>query len=311
MNLVVTITYNAIKHDILDGFFASIRAQADRDFMLLVVDNASTDGTRDYLAALDLPNLRLILNEENVGFGRACNQGIALARELGASHVTFLNNDTEFGPELIGGMVASLEETGAAGLAPLITPYDQPDHIWFITGSFQWHRGIIPVHDHIWQPRTSASPERFQRTRFVTGCCVVFRMQVFDVIPGFDDRFFVYWEDADLSMAMEERGLPVLVDTALMCRHKIGATTGGTYSAFTVYNANKGYILFIRKHHGPLALAWALGMVSAKLAGNLLRRRIRPQEVAPWYRGLRDGLRGHAGQTDPAPRRMREPRIVR
>ncbi len=290
MNLLVTITYNALKHDILDPFFASIRAQADRDFVLLVIDNASTDGTADYLRALDLPNLRLLLNEDNVGFGRACNQGIALARELGASHVTFINNDTEFGPDLIGGMVASLEKTGAAALAPLITTFDQADQIWFITGTFSWPRGLIPVHDHIWRPRAEASPERFQRTEFVTGCCVVFRMDVFDTIPGFDDRFFVYWEDADISMSMKEHGLKVMVDTALVCRHKIGSSTGGTYSAFTVYNANKGYMLFVRKHHGAAGLAWALPVVTAKLVGNLLRRRIRPQEVSPWFRGLRDGL---------------------
>jgi N-acetylglucosaminyl-diphospho-decaprenol L-rhamnosyltransferase len=290
MNLLVTITFNALKHDILDPFFASIRAQADQDFMLLVVDNASTDGTRDYLRALDLPNLRLILNKENVGFGRACNQGIALARELGAAQVTFINNDTEFGPELIGGMVASLRKTGAAALAPLITPYDRPDHIWFITGHFRWSRGIIPVHDHIWRPRSAAPAARFQRTEFVTGCCVVFRMDVFDAVAGFDDRFFVYWEDADLSMELKTRGLTVVVDTALVCRHKIGASTGGTYSAFTVYNANKGYMLFVRKHHGLAGLAWALPVVTTKLIGNLLRRRIRPREIAPWLRGLRDGL---------------------
>lgn len=290
MNLLVTITYNAVKHDILDAFFASIQAQTAEDFILLVIDNASTDGTREYLRALELPNLRLILNEDNVGFGRACNQGIAMARELGADYVTFINNDTEFGPDLIEGMVASLEKTGVAALTPLITPYDQPNHIWFITGHFRWHRGLIPVHDHIWQPRTAAPPERFQATEFVSGCCVVFRMSVFDVVPGFDDRFFVYWEDADLSMTMKEHGLSIMVDTALICRHKIGISTGGTYSAFTVYNANKGYMLFVRKHYGRIGVAWALPVVTAKLVGNLLRRRIRAREIAPWLRGLRDGL---------------------
>lgn len=292
MNLLVTITYNAIGHDILDGFFASIRAQNADDFILLVIDNASTDGTREYLAALNMPNLRVILNDENVGFGRACNQGIAMAREINARCITFINNDTEFGPDLIGGMARSLEETGAAALAPLITPFDQPDHIWFITGTFSWRRGMIPVHDHIWQPRSAASTERFQRTDFVTGCCVIFRMTIFDTIDGFDDRFFVYWEDADLSMEMKQRGLAVLVDTALVCRHKIGISTGGTYSAFTVYNANKGYLLFVRKHYGRAVLAYVLPVVFAKLIGNLLRGRIRPQVIAPWYRGLRDGLRG-------------------
>ncbi len=84
MNILVNITFNALKDNILDPFLACIRAQKDQDFMLLVIDNASSDGTHDYLRGLDLPNLRLILKRENVGLGRACNQGIAFAREQGA-----------------------------------------------------------------------------------------------------------------------------------------------------------------------------------------------------------------------------------
>jgi len=291
MNLVVTITFNAVKHDILDGFFRSIREQRDHDFQLLVIDNASTDGTRDYLHALDLPNLRLILNDENVGFGRACNQGIALARELGASHITFINNDVEFDPDLIGGMVRSLEESNAAVLSPLITPFDQPDHIWFLSGSFRKTRGMAPYHDWIWQPRSVAPTNRFQRTDFVTGCCPVFRMEVFDAIPGFDDRFFVYWEDADLSMEMKKRGFEAVTDTSLVCRHKVSVSTGGSYSAFSVYHAARGHMLFVRKHYSAAVQSYVAALIVGKMVFNILRGCMRPQEIRPWFRGLLSGLR--------------------
>ncbi|MBJ6123339.1 glycosyltransferase family 2 protein [Sphingomonas mollis] len=290
MNVVVTITYNARKYGILDAFFASMEAQDDRNFLLLVIDNASTDGTSEYLQALNLPNLRLILNEENVGFGRACNQGIAFAREAGAEHITFINNDVEFGPDLIGGMVHSLEEQDAAVLSPLITPFDQPDHIWFITGSFRWRRGLIPYHNKIWQPRSAASSDRIQKNDFVTGCCIVFRMSVFDVIPGFDDRFFVYWEDADLSMEMKKRDMKAVTDTSLVCRHKVSISTGGSFSAFSVYHATRGHLLFARKHYGVIILAYVMPVIVAKMILNLARRRMRLREIRPWFQGLLSGL---------------------
>jgi len=291
MNVVVTITYNARTHDILDAFFACMKAQNDPDFMLLVIDNASTDGTREYLQTVDLPNLQLILNDENVGFGRACNQGIAFAREVGAHHVTFINNDVEFGPGLLGGMVRSIEEHDAAVLSPLITPFDQPDHVWFITGSFRWRRGLVPYHDWIWQPLSRAPSDRIQKTDFVTGCCPIFRMAVFDVIPGFDDRFFVYWEDADLSMEMRKRGMKAVTDTSLVCRHKVSISTGGSFSAFSVYHATRGHLLFARKHYGTAVLGYVLPVIVAKMVLNVLRRRMRPQEIGAWFRGLLSGLR--------------------
>ena len=292
MNVLVTITYNALGHDILPAFFDCIGAQRDTDFTLLVIDNASTDGTPEYLRGLELPNLRLILNEENIGFGRACNQGIALARELGATHVTFINNDVEFGPDLIGGMVASLEASGAAGLSPLITLFDQPERLWFATGSYRWNRGMIPYHDLIGDPVTDlpASSQDIRATDFAPGCCLVFRLDTFETIPGFDDRFFVYWEDADLSMELKKRGLRIVTDTALECRHKVSVSTGGSFSDFSIFHFNRGHMLFVRKHFGSTALAFVLPVAFAKALLNVLRRRMKPSQLAVWRRGIASGL---------------------
>lgn len=292
MNLLVTITYNALGHDILPAFFDCIRAQNATDFVVLVIDNASTDGTPDYLRGLDLPNLRLLLNEENVGFGRACNQGIALARQLGASHVTFINNDVEFGPELIGGMVAALEESGAAGLSPLITLFDQPDRLWFATGSYRWNRGMIPYHDGIGQLLTALPQhaDRFVATNFATGCCLIFRLDAFDIVPGFDDRFFVYWEDADLSMTFKERGLRIVTDTRLRLLHKVSISTGGSFSNFSIFHFNRGHMLFVRKHFGNLALLFVLPMSFAKILMNVARGRAKARQLPAWWRGIASGL---------------------
>lgn len=291
MNIVVTITYNAMRHGILDPFFACVNAQRDRDFVLLVIDNASTDGTAEYLRALDMPNLRILLNEENVGFGRACNQGIAIARELGADHVTFLNNDTEFDPDLFGGMVASLDASGAHGLSPLITYYDKPDHIWYVTSSFRWSRGMIPLHDLMRRHRSEVAPERLQWTEFATGCCLVLKMAVFDTLGGFDDRYFVYWEDTDLCMDMKRHGMKLVVDTHLVLQHKVSISTGGQFSDFTIFQFARGHMMFARKYFGKGKTVAILPILFAKAVANMGLGRMKPRQFATWFKGVSSGLR--------------------
>ncbi|MES3154825.1 glycosyltransferase family 2 protein [Sphingomonas faeni] len=290
MNLLVTITYNAMAHAILDPFFACIAAQTDPDFEILVIDNASTDGTVAYLRTLDLPNLHIVANAENIGFGRACNQGVDFARERGATHVTFINNDTEFDPGLIGNMVASLDASDAIGLSPLITYYDEPDRIWFITGSYRWRRGMIPYHDQIGHRVVDAPGPRLRETDFAPGCCLIFRMEAFDAVRGFDDRFFVYWEDADFCLDLKEHGLRVVVDTDLVCLHKVSISTGGAFSDFSIFQFNRGHMVFVRKHFGLGAAAFVVPVVFAKTVLNVLRGRMKPRQFPIWFRGIRSGL---------------------
>jgi GT2 family glycosyltransferase len=291
MNLIVTITYNAMKDGILPPFFACLTAQRDRNFEILVIDNASSDRTVDYLRGLDLPNLHIVINDTNIGFGRACNQGIAFARERRASHVTFLNNDTEFDDRLLGSMVAALEESGAAGLSPLITYHGEPERVWFQTGSYRWSRGMIPYHDAIDRLRADVVKERRPSTAFAPGCCLIFHIDTFDVVPGFDERYFVYWEDADLCMTLRKKGLQVVTDTAMTCLHKVSISTGGAFSDFSIFHFTRGHMLFVRKHFGTLAIAYVLPVAAAKTALNLVRRRMRWRQLPNWMRGTLDGLR--------------------
>lgn len=291
MNVVVTITYNAVKHGILDPFFACVAAQRDRDFVLLVIDNASSDGTADYLRALNMPNVRILLNNKNVGFGRACNQGIEIARKLGAEHITFLNNDTQFDSGLFGGMVATLRETGADALSPLITYYDKPDHVWYVTSSFRWSRGMIPLHDHFRRHRSEIPSNRLQWTEFATGCCLILPMYVFDVLSGFDDRYFVYWEDTDLCMDLKRHGMKLVVDTQLVLQHKVSISTGGQFSDFTIFQFTRGHMMFARKYFGTTKTLAMLPILFAKAMANVVLGRMKPQQFGTWFKGISSGLR--------------------
>ena len=90
---VVVVTYN--RADLLEGMLAGLRTQDRAPDGVIVVDNASRDGSADDLPALPRP-LRLIRNAENLGFGRACDQGAAAGD---APAILFLNPDTQVAPD--------------------------------------------------------------------------------------------------------------------------------------------------------------------------------------------------------------------
>lgn len=291
MNLVVTITYNAFSSGILEPFFACLRAQTASDFSVLVIDNASSDGTREFLEDLRLPNLEVVFNDENIGFARACNQAIELAQQRNADCITFLNNDTEFDPELIGAIGASLRDSGADILSPRIPFFDHPERIWFERGSFPWSRGLVARHDGIGLPAARTREGRYRETTFVPGCCLIADMRVFERIPGLDERYFVYWEDADLCKTLSARGARIVTDTQLECLHKVSISTGGAFSDFSVFHFNRGHMIFVRKHYGFPALAWALSFSIAKAIFNAARGKMAIRQLPIWLRAIRSGLR--------------------
>jgi GT2 family glycosyltransferase len=113
--IVVTWENLALSRLCLETLLAHTR---DLSFEVLVVDNGSTDGTRAYLEALAVadPRVRLILNEDNEGFARACNQG---ARAAVGDVLVFLNNDTVLAPGWLGGLAEQLRRPGVGAVNPV------------------------------------------------------------------------------------------------------------------------------------------------------------------------------------------------
>jgi GT2 family glycosyltransferase len=168
---------------------------------VIVVDNASTDGTRDYVAGCR--GVRLVRRDRNDSFAAACNDGARLAR---APLLVFLNNDTV---PLAGWLTALTWPLvhGPAGItgARLLFPDD-----WSVQ-----HAGIewADAHArHVFSRRPGECVEAATpRVVFgVTGACLAIRADVFWDAGGFDERFIFGYEDLDLCMKVSELGLPTL-----------------------------------------------------------------------------------------------------
>src|SRR5712691_11421224 len=104
---IVTVTYNSSQ--VIDGFLRSVFNQSHSNFVVHVVDNASSDTTLERVAINKDSRVHVIANAENRGFADANNQGIHAALAAGCEVVLLVNNDTEFEPHLIELLIAGLE----------------------------------------------------------------------------------------------------------------------------------------------------------------------------------------------------------
>ena len=221
---VVVVSFEA-RETLLAGLDA-LRAHASFPLELVVVDNASTDGSADAVRARHAEAL-VIANAENLGFARACNQGWRASR---AAHVLFLNPDAEVTPGAVETLVALLEARPAVGAAgprtlgsdgtiqvstgPDLTPLAELRQRGLVRG--------VARRDARALARAEALHAREHEPAWVSGSCLVARRAALEAVGGFDERFFLYEEDADLCRRLRETGWGVVFTPEAEVKHHLG-----------------------------------------------------------------------------------------
>src|SRR6202043_1857345 len=108
-----------------------------KDFELYVIDNSSKDQTLDLLSRYDDPRIHIIANDKNVGVAEGNNQGICRAIADACGFVLLINNDTEFGSDLLATMLDASVAHSAEMLVPKIMYFETPKRIWCAGGYFK------------------------------------------------------------------------------------------------------------------------------------------------------------------------------
>lgn len=285
---VVTVTFNA--GGFLQPFMDCCLAQTFEDFELLVIDNASSDETLEVLTAIVDPRLSLMRNEHNVGYAAACNQGIRHFLECGVSDILFINNDTEFGPELFGALRAMRAHHNADAITPRIGYAEDPEINWYAGGRFTFWKGFQG--EHLGQGEKHDPKDTEPRwTPVAPGCCVMFAAATFERLGFFDESYFVYFEDTDYFLRMKRAGLRLLYAPGLSIAHKVSLSTGGSQSDFSIryYQRNQMYLL--RKHFGALAVAGQAALVLVKATLRFLAGRDTTRQYKLRVSSITEGLR--------------------
>ncbi len=183
---------------------------------IILVDDGSTDGTREWLKSLAAP-CRVLLNEKNLGFAGTCNRGAAAAT---GEFLFFLNNDLVLLPRWLEPMLAVFPRCPHAGLVGNV-------QVNFATGAVDHTRIIFnckgkPEHDTTRGPGLLAC----RPVTALTGACLGLRRATWQQLGGFDEGFVNGCEDVDLCFRAAQLGLVNYVARRSVVRHHISASAG-------------------------------------------------------------------------------------
>jgi GT2 family glycosyltransferase len=253
---------------------ACLRSLEGEDAEVIVVDNASEDGSADAAAEA---GAEVIRNERNLGYAGGMNVGIRAALERGADAVLLLNNDVEVEPGAVGALAAV---EGAGAVCPVVVFADDPGRVWYAGAHFDPRRGYNGRH------RTEPTATETER---ICGAAVLIPRETIERLGAFDEQLFAYVEDADWSLRVRDAGLPLLVTPTARVRHRVSASTGGEGSPDAIYYSVRN-LLTVCERHAPLGTlgTWRrrLTALAAFSAQALLGRRRRAG-----LRAVRDGWR--------------------
>lgn len=292
---IILVNWNT--RDLLRQALRSVREHAGMPVHVIVVDNASSDGSPEMVRA-EFPEATLIANPDNRGFGQANNQGFAASRE---PFILLLNSDAELTPGALPALVAELErhpEAGAVG-GRLVYP----------DGRFQASFAAYPklltealllagLAPRIWgvqyPSRRESASRRAREVDWVGAACLLLRRAAVDATGGFDPSFHMYAEETDLCRRIHGRGWTVRYSPQAVALHHGGRSTTqrSTEQPLMLWRSR---LLYFRKHrpawearvlpllirgaHALRGLTWSL---RARLAAGGARAEWQQRAAGAW-----------------------------
>ena len=263
---VSAIVVNWNTRDLLaDCLNTLIHNTQDPDLEIMVVDNASSDGSVEMLRRA-FPQVRLLLNEANVGFARANNQGMAASH---GRYLLLLNSDAFLQPGALPALVSLAEARPQAGIvgAQLLNLDGsfQASHTAFPTlwREFLILSGLGRALFGRWYPSHGSEEARGpQRVDYVEGACVLVRREAFEAVGGLDEDYFMYAEEVDWCYAMRAKGWQVWYQPAARVVH-LGSGSSRRRSTQRETDLYRSRITFFRKHYG----GWAATLLKLQICG--------------------------------------------
>ncbi len=261
----------------------SLRGQSPPAIEIIVVDNASQDGSQDLITTA-YPQVRLIALSENRGFTGACNIGMEAA---GGEFIALLNNDTEVETNWAAEVARAFDQHPEAGIvASKMLLFDQRDRFhtsgdFFTSDGRAGNRGA-------WQ----LDRGQFDRGEYVFSACggsAAYRKSMLDHIGLLDDDYFFLLEDVDLAWRAQLAGYRVWYTPAAIVYHHLSATGGGVTASY--YDGRNGIWLIIKNVPASLLRKYARLILKRQLAqAGAALRAWRGPEARARLRGMLAGL---------------------
>lgn len=249
---VIVLNYKGLK-DTLECI-ASIEKQTYKNLHVVVVENGSNDGSLEKLQSLESDKLTVICNDSNLGFTGGVNTGIRWALANSYTYVALLNNDAVAAANWLECLVSASKRHDSSITTGLLLMYD--GEVIDTTGEFlsKWGLGFPRSRGN----KVLAAPDG----GFVfgaTGGATLYTSSMLRKIGLFDEDFFAYYEDNDISFRAQLAGWKVYYEPSAIAYHKLSQTSKRLRSGFAVYHTFKNMPLVFIKNV-PFSLLFPIGI---------------------------------------------------
>jgi len=240
---LIIVSFNT--KEILKNALSSIFAYCPGEmFEVIVIDNNSGDGSAEMLNNFFGDKIKLIINKHNAGFGAANNLGAKIAR---GEYLFFLNSDIIAKEDILSGLAKIFESRPEIGiLAPRLILPDGSEQK-FASGNFPSLADLI-----LGKIKKDAAEKKYIKIDWVSGAALAIRKNLFDQAGGFDENFFMYFEDIDLCKRVKDISYQVAVLPSITVVHLGGKSLKNDRQRKKHYYVSQDY--FYKKHYGKLKL---------------------------------------------------------
>lgn len=255
----------------LTSFFATTRGLSPS---LIIVDNHSTDHTREIVERL-APAAQLIRNSENRGYAGACNQGMRLALDRGSDICILVNQDMSFAESWLEPLVDALREDSQIGAAQSLI-YLYPEKTLINSCGNALHYLGFGFTRCYRQTREQCRCDSIEERAYCSGAAVAYSRVALEKVGLFDESFFMYHEDTDLSWRMRLAGYKTVVVPSSRVYHEYEFSR----SIQKFYYIERNRLLTIFRNYSirtllliaPMLIVWEIGLMLYAVLGALAKK---------------------------------------
>lgn len=266
---VVIVNYNGGR--LLNRALKSVYALRTDHVEVVIVDNASRDGSLE-MCRKSFSRAHTICNTENVGFSSAANIGIRFSLEHNATHILLLNPDAYIAADILTHLLAAMRDDEHIGIASPVIFKGKTKKIWFSGGRVSFMRFRATHNDGMYQVGMKCP----YNTQYITGCALFAKKEVFKDVGLFDERYFLYYEDADLSLRAHHKGfLCTIVPQAHAWHDEVSEDENQKKIYWLVLNG----LRFFQVHTPFFIKPWFYLHLFLRRLKNILQMKIAPNET--------------------------------
>jgi len=212
---IVILNFNGIKDTL--ACLKSFEFETYPNYEIILVDNKSTDDSVSRLKE-QYPKINLIESQSNLGFSGGNNLGVNYALEQKFDYIMLLNNDTLIHKPFLGYMIDAMQKDHTlAAVSPLIYFGPSLEEVWFGGAKVNYKKGTAYHENSQFQNQSES-----YHVDWLTGCAPLIRSSLLKQLGGFDIRYFLYWEDVDLSLRLRELGYNLAIEPKAIINHLCG-----------------------------------------------------------------------------------------